>query len=198
MNQYLVIGADIVAVLVLALGVYFPRHRRGDLVTSFVAVNLGVLAVTTALTSNLASVGLGLGLFGILSIIRLRSTELGQHEIAYYFVALALGLLGGLGGDSPARSLTLMAVLVAALVVVDGRWLQQRAQQQMVVLDHAVADPEELRDRLELVLGAKVQRAVTLRLDLVNDSTTVDVRYAPRALTREVVDAQIPEQEYVR
>lgn len=37
---------------------------------------------------------LGLGLFGVLSIIRLRSEELAQHEIAYYFAALALGLIG--------------------------------------------------------------------------------------------------------
>ena len=52
--------------------------------------------------SSAATVGLGLGLFGVLSIIRLRSDELGQHEIAYYFAALAIGLIGGLGtGDVP-------------------------------------------------------------------------------------------------
>ena len=35
--------------------------------------------------------GLGLGLFGVLSIIRLRSSEPSQEEVAYYFVALAMG-----------------------------------------------------------------------------------------------------------
>ena len=81
---HLLAAVDLVAVLVLALAVYYPRHRRADLVTAFVAVNVGVLAVTIVLSSSTATVGLGLGLFGVLSIIRLRSDELGQHEIAYY------------------------------------------------------------------------------------------------------------------
>ena len=50
-------------------------------------------------SSRLSSQPCGrLGLFGVLSIIRLRSEELAQHEVAYYFAALALGLLGGLRG----------------------------------------------------------------------------------------------------
>ena len=35
-------------------------------------------------------------LFAVLSIIRLRSAELDQQEVAYYFAAMTLGLLGGL------------------------------------------------------------------------------------------------------
>ena len=103
---YVLAAVDLVAVLVLALAVYYPRHRRADLVTAFVAVNVGVLAVTIVLASSAATVGLGLGLFGVLSIIRLRSDELGQHEIAYYFAMLALGLLGGLAGSTPWLALT--------------------------------------------------------------------------------------------
>ncbi|NHC21928.1 DUF4956 domain-containing protein [Nocardioides sp. IC4_145] len=182
MNTYLLAGADIVAVLVLSLAVYFQRHRRGDLVTAFVAVNVGVLAVTIALSSSAATVGLGLGLFGVLSIIRLRSAELGQHEIAYYFAALALGLLGGLGAGAPGLAVTLMASVVAAVAVADSSMLQRGARQQVVVLDSAITDEDALVERLELVLDARVHRAVPLRVDLVNDATTVDVRYvhAPR------------------
>jgi hypothetical protein len=47
-TTYLLVAVDLVAVLVLALAVYYPRHRRADLVTAFVAVNVGVLAVTSA------------------------------------------------------------------------------------------------------------------------------------------------------
>ena len=61
---------------------YFPRHRRRDLVVSFLCVNIGVLAVSSVLSSAAIASGVGLGLFGVLSIIRLRSTELEQHEVA--------------------------------------------------------------------------------------------------------------------
>ena len=71
-----------------------------------------MLAVSSALSASEVGAGLGLGLFGVLSIIRLRSSELDQHEIAYYFSALALGLLGGLSTTST-TPLVLMAVIVA-------------------------------------------------------------------------------------
>ncbi|WP_107773875.1 DUF4956 domain-containing protein [Nocardioides sediminis] len=179
MPDHLLALADVAAVLVLALAVYYPRHRRGDLVTAFIAVNVGVLAVTMALSSSAATVGLGLGLFGVLSIIRLRSAELGQHEIAYYFASLALGLLGGLGTADPRTAVGLMVLLVAVVAAADSRLLQRGARQQVVVLDSAITDEAALVERLELVLDARVHRAVALRVDLVDDATTVDVRYSP-------------------
>ncbi len=177
-TTYLLAGIDLVAVLVLALAVYYPRHRRADLVTAFVAVNVGVLAVTIVLSSSAATVGLGLGLFGVLSIIRLRSDELGQHEIAYYFAALAIGLIGGLGTGDIVLSVTLMAGLVAVLAVADSRLLHGAGQHQVVVLDSAITDEVALTERLELLLDARVTRVAPLRVDLVNDTTTVEVHYA--------------------
>ena len=49
---------------------------------AFLGVNVGVLAVCLVLGSATVGAGLGLGLFGVLSIIRLRSDEIAQHEIA--------------------------------------------------------------------------------------------------------------------
>jgi hypothetical protein len=184
---YLLAGVDLLAVLVLALAVYYPRHRRADLVTAFVAVNVGVLAVTIVLSNSTATVGLGLGLFGVLSIIRLRSDELGQHEIAYYFAALAIGLLGGLGTGDVTLSIVLMAGLVVVLALADSRLLHAIGLRQVVVLDSAVTDERELVTRLELLLGAKVTRVTPIRVDLVNDTTTVEVHHA--AASRPVVPA---------
>lgn len=175
---YLLAGVDLLAVLVLALAVYYPRHRRADLVTAFVAVNVGVLAVTIVLSSSTATVGLGLGLFGVLSIIRLRSDELGQHEIAYYFAALAIGLLGGLGAADPVLAVVLMAGLVGVLALADSRLLHGTGLRQVVVLDSAITDEPTLVERLELLLDARVTRVTPIRVDLVNDTTTVEVHYA--------------------
>ena len=65
------------------------------MVLAIVSINVGVLAVALVLSRADVTAGLGLGLFGVLSIIRLRSQELDQEEVAYYFSAIALGLLGG-------------------------------------------------------------------------------------------------------
>ena len=48
---------------------------------AYIGVNIGVLAVTLLLSSaQELGAGLGLGLFGVLSIIRLRSTALAQGD----------------------------------------------------------------------------------------------------------------------
>ena len=176
MSSYLLVAVDLALIAVLTLGVYYPRHHRTDLVTAFVAVNVGVLAVTIVLHDSAATIGLGLGLFGVLSIIRLRSNELGQHEIGYYFSALALGLIGGLGRADVVLSVVLMVGVVVALAVVDSRRMTRRSSQQLVVLDVAVTEERELVDRLEALLGRRVVGVTPVRVDLVNDTTTVSVR----------------------
>lgn len=171
------IAIDIVAALVLTLGIYYPRHRRRDLVVAFLGVNIGVLAVATVLGTAEVALGLGLGLFGVLSIIRLRSSEISQREVAYYFAALAMGLIGGL----PAGGVALPAALIGLILVVmwasDHPALLGRSRHQVVRLDRAIADEAELREELEARLGAAVTALTVQQLDLVNDSTLVDVRY---------------------
>ncbi|MFP5415409.1 MAG: DUF4956 domain-containing protein [Actinomycetes bacterium] len=179
---------DVVAILVLAVGIYFPRHHRRDLLVAYVGVNLGVMAVSSVLLSSAVGAGLGLGLFGVLSIIRLRSDELAQHEVAYYFAALALGLIGGLGSDL-GISAALMGTVVATLFLADHPLVLRGWSRQLLVLDRAVADDIALVAELERRLGARVLSHQVVKLDLANDTTTVDVRFRThgRAVTRHAV-----------
>jgi hypothetical protein len=168
---------DLVAISILTFALYFPRHRRRDLLVSYLGVNIGVLAVAEALTSAEVSAGLGLGLFGVLSIIRLRSFELDQQEVAYYFVSLALGVLGGVPVSPDWLAPALMAALLVALFVGDHPRLFARYRTHTVNLDAAYTEEAVLIERLEDMLGARVHRVSVRRVDLVNDTTLVDVRY---------------------
>jgi hypothetical protein len=176
-SQLAIFAADWLAISLLVFALYFPRHRRRDLVVAFLVVNIGVLAVASVLSTTAVAAGVGLGLFGVLSIIRLRSTELEQHEVAYYFSALALGLLAGLSPTPDWVTLTLMAMIVVVMVVGDHPRLLRRYRHQLIVLDQAYPDETVLIAHLEQTLGARVHRIVVQRLDLVNDTTTVEVRY---------------------
>jgi hypothetical protein len=180
MPQLVLFAIDICAVVLLVFGLYFPRHRRRDLVVAYLGVNIGVLAVASALsTSNTgAGIGLGMALFGVLSIIRLRSTELDQHEVAYYFSALALGLLGALSTTSMWLNGGLMALIVLVMFLGDNKRLFARYRHQVLVLDSAITDHVTLVAHLEQLLDARVHSVTVQRLDLVNETTIVDVRYA--------------------
>jgi len=177
MSPYVLYAVDLVAISVLTFAVYLPRHRRRDLVVAYLGVNVGVLAVAGVLAQSTVGAGLGLGLFGVLSIIRLRSTELTQHEVAYYFAALALGLIGGLGVAPLALSIGLMVLVVLVLAVADSPRLMARYRQQTMVVDRAILDEVALVAHLERLLGCHVHQVSVQRLDLVNDTTTVTVRY---------------------
>ncbi|WP_346623559.1 DUF4956 domain-containing protein [Blastococcus montanus] len=180
-------AADLLAIGLLTFGVYFPRHRRRDLVIAYIGVNVGVLAVSVALAGSGVGAGLGLGLFGVLSIIRLRSTELDQHEVAYYFSALALGLLGGLGAASVPLTLALMAMVVVAMYAAGHPRLLRRYRRQVMVLDSAFTDEQGLTAHLEGLLGARVHQVTVQRVDLVNDTTWVDVRFEVARESRSAV-----------
>ncbi len=177
MPRSTMLAVDLLAISILVFGLYFPRHRRKDLVAAYLGVNIGVLAVADALNSTGIDAGLGLGLFGVLSIIRLRSTELDQEEVAYFFAALALGLLGGLTVEPDWLTPALMAAIVGALFIGDHPRLFAGYRSQVVNLDTAITDESLLIGHLQALLGAKVHRVKVRKVDLVNDTTNVEVRY---------------------
>ena len=170
-------AADIIALGILVGALYSRRHHRKDLVAAYIGVNIGVLAVTLLLSTASVAAGLGLGLFGVLSIIRLRSTELEQHEVAYFFAALALGLLGGIQTAPLAMVAALMALVVVSLWLGDHPSLLGRNRHQIVTVDRAIANEAELKAHLESLLGGTVRSLTVQGLDLVDDTTLVDVRY---------------------
>ena len=183
---------DVVAITVVAYGIYFRRYYRRDLLLAYISLNVGIFAVTALLAESKAGVGLGLGLFGILSIIRLRSDSITQEEIAYYFVALALGLIGGLASDPQWLAPVLSAALVAVMYIVDHPRLTARSHRQSITLDRAYPDRAQLRAALERLLGGEVRHLVVLQLDLVTDTTMVDVRYKIPRIAQHQLEAVVP------
>ena len=71
----------------------------------------------------------------------------------------------------------LIGLVLAVLAVGDHPGLLRRYRQQVVNLDQAYADETALRAALEGMLGGRVHRVAVIELDLVNDTTKVDVRF---------------------
>ena len=183
MSVFTFIAADLVALGLMVFALYFPRHRRRDLIVAFMSINVGVMGVTYAMATADLSLGFGLGIFAVLSIIRLRSTEMDHAEIAYYFTAIALGLLGGFPSNSPYVSFTLMAVLLGVIAVGDSPALFSRTRQQTMVLDRAVTSEAAARAVLGDILGARIDRVTLRKVDLVSETTVCDVRFTLPPIT---------------
>lgn len=171
------LGIDLVAIFMLAYGLYYRRYQRSDLLLGYVALNIGLFAAMTVLTTVQLDFALGFGLFAILSIIRLRSSTISQQEVAYYFVSLVLALVNGLAIGDVRVVAGLNTLLILTMLVVDHRRLQAGMRRQMVTLDVIHNDEVSLVADLERRLGGRVLRHYVDQVDYVRDVMVVNVRF---------------------
>lgn len=176
--------ADAIAIAALCT-LYMVRHRNRELMISYAVINAGIFTVSVALVSAGSNASaMGMGLFGVLSIIRLRSTALSQREVGYYFVALSVGMIAGVNIDPAYIAFSLMAALILLIAVLDSRSAPISTDQtQTVTADRAISDEEELKAYLSARLGYTVTSAKITELDMVNNLTRATVTYQPKETT---------------
>lgn len=172
------LALNIVALFILVFLGYFLRYRRWDQVVAYVAFNISLFTVSAALgASGPLNVGVGFGLFAVLSIVRLRSDEATQVEIGYTMVSLVLGLMAGLSGMAFAAKLVFSAVLVVGMLLIDtgGRRPLDRWGRMRIELDRVILGESELSEHLETVLGAAVRGISIREIDFVRDTMRLEV-----------------------
>ena len=168
---------DLLALGLLTLALFLPRHRRRDLVTVFCLFNAGLFGVLLVMNDGDIGVGAGLGLFGVLSIVRLRSEQYRNVEIGYFFVALALALVAALA-PGPLSAAGLAAGLLLVTLVVDAQRLLPGTRAMDVVLDDVLAEPA-LSAELVRRLGVGVEDVGVVEVDYVRQSMRLVVRMRP-------------------
>lgn len=176
--------ADAIAIAALCT-LYMVRHHNRELMISYAVINAGIFTVSVALVSAGSNASaMGMGLFGVLSIIRLRSTALSQREVGYYFVALSVGMIAGVNISPAYIAFALMATLVALIAILDSRSAPISTElTQTVTADRAMSDEEELKNYLTARLGYTVTSVKVTELDMVNNLTRATVTYQPKETT---------------
>lgn len=86
-----------------------------------------------------------------------------------------------------------MSALLAAVFVGDHPRLFAGYRVENVTLDAAYTDEAALVRRLEHMLGARVHRVAVRRIDLVNDTTNLEVRF--EVLDQDTVPQTDPRHE---
>lgn len=187
MDQFVSMTLDILAITVLVFGIYFPRHRNRDMIVAYLGINVGVLVIASVLSSVDVSLGVGIGLFGVLSIIRLRSDELNQRQVAYYFASLALGLLGGTAIANTSQTAALMAILLAVLWLGDSPRLLGSHRSQTMTIDRGFVDEAALIAYLSPLVNGTIERVTIIKTDLVNDTTVAHIALKESSISPETL-----------
>jgi hypothetical protein len=189
------LGLDLVAIVALVYGLFYPRHRRMDLVVVYALFNVGLFVALLVIAGGELSMGVGFGLFAVLSIVRLRSEPFSNRELAYFFVALVLALVCAIDLGSLAYAALLAGVALVAAWAIDHPRLSKPTRRLAVTLELVFADDEALRRHLEERLNAEIRELSVLEIDYVRETTRVEVRYIPaprtESISKEALDATV-------
>ena len=104
---------DVAAVVIFCYAIYHRRHHHRDASTAYALFNVILFAVLNVLTGVEIGIALGFGLFAVLSILRLRSENIGLLNITYFFGSMALALVNA----ALANDLLLLCVCNAMIIL---------------------------------------------------------------------------------
>ena len=169
------LGLDVLSLLVLIGILHRRRSTAPEMALVFTALNIGLFAAVAVIGTGDFPTGIGFGLFGLLSLVRLRSAAFTLKDVAYTFLSLVLALVNAL----PERNLSLVVVLnlvvLAAVWVTDDTRRQPTTRSVRVVLDRAVFDVEEARLALIERYAVTPVAVVIEDVDTVRDTTRVSM-----------------------
>lgn len=173
---------------------YFKKSKRRDFYFTFVIISLAIFFLVylmMGMDRGKATMGVGLGLFGIFSIMRYRTDAMPVREMTYLFVVVCLSVVhamaDSLGVDAagvmigtPLAELLVIDVIVILAIVTFERSLKVQAS-KLVQYDRIdLIKPErreELKADLEARLGLKVVSVRVGAVDFLRDMTVLRVYY---------------------
>ncbi|MFD4606330.1 DUF4956 domain-containing protein [Streptomyces sp. NPDC058464] len=171
-------GLDVLALLLLVGWLYRRRPSVPAMPLVLAALNIGLFAALSTISAGKFPAGVGFGLFGILSLVRLRSAAFTLRDVAYTFVSLVIALCTGL----PQRQTWLVValdvvVLVAVLVVDDPTSYEPPTRTVKLTLDRIYPDPAVIAADVAFRFGQAPLSVVVDEVDYVRETTRVSARY---------------------
>ena len=173
---------------------YFKKAKRRDFFFTFMIISVAIFFLVylmMGMDRGKATMGVGLGLFGIFSIMRYRTDAMPVREMTYLFVVVCLSVVhamaDSLGVDAagvmigtPLAELLVIDVIVILAIVTFERSLKVQAS-KLVQYDRIdLIKPErreELKADLEARLGLKVVSVRVGAVDFLRDMTVLRVYY---------------------
>ena len=173
---------------------YFKKAKRRDFFFTFMIISVAIFFLVylmMGMDRGKATMGVGLGLFGIFSIMRYRTDAMPVREMTYLFVVVCLSVVhamaDSLGVDAqgvmvgtPLAELLVIDVIVVTAIIIFERSLKVQAS-KLVQYDRIdLIKPErreELIADLEERLGLKVVSVRVGAVDFLRDMTVLRVYY---------------------
>ncbi|MGW3243176.1 DUF4956 domain-containing protein [Streptomyces sp. NPDC001070] len=170
-------GLDVIALMILAGRLYRRRPSAPGMPLVLTALNLGLFAAISTISVGKFPAGVGFGLFGILSLVRLRSAAFTLRDVAYTFVSLVVALCAGLPQRQNWLVIALVAAVLIAVLLVDAPAADMPTRTVKLTLDRIYPTPDLITQDVALRFGQAPLSVVVDEVDYVRETTRVSARY---------------------
>lgn len=178
-------------------GLYYRKSHRRDFFFTFMLISIAIFFLVYFMIFVLedmkgkTSMGIGIGLFGIFSIMRYRTDTMPVREMTYLFVTICLSVVNAL-----AVSMTFAELIATNVIVVLAVWV---CEQRLVIKPSKLVQydrielikperREELIADLEARLGLKVVGVEIGGVDFLRDMAVIRVSYEAAGETANTVN----------
>ena len=176
---------------------YYPKSKRRDFYFTFTLISIAIFFIVFFMIFVLeemkgkTSLGIGIGLFGIFSIMRYRTDAMPVREMTYLFVIIALSLVNAISEGVPMVELliTNLIFLVAVWLL---EWRLKVLPSKIIQYDKIdLVKPEckaELIADLEQRLGLEIVQVEVGAIDFIRDMAMIKIRYRGKRSDGDVAD----------
>ena len=165
---------------------YYRKSRRRDFYFTFMLISVAIFFIVFFMIFVLedmkgkTSMGVGIGLFGIFSIMRYRTDAMPVREMTYLFVIIALSLVNAVSVNVPLFEVILTNLIISAAVWLCELHIKTRptrlVQYDRIELITPERRPELIAD-LEKRLGVKVTKVDVGSVDFLRDMAMIRVTF---------------------
>ena len=194
---------------------YFKKGKRRDFYFTFMIISVAIyflVCLMMGMERGKATMGVGLGLFGIFSIMRYRTDSMPVREMTYLFVVVCLSVVhamaDSLGVDvagklvgTPLMELVVIDIIVMAAIMVFEATLKVDAS-KLIQYDRIELIKPERRKELVADLrertGLDVLNVEIGAIDFLRDMAMLRVYYKPKGSRNKDLDnmVKIKNSEY--
>ena len=191
----LVINMAVVGIIIDRL--YYPKSKRRDFYFTFMLISIAIFFIVFFMIFVLeemkgkTSLGIGIGLFGIFSIMRYRTDAMPVREMTYLFVIIALSLVNAISEGVPMIELAITNIIFLVAVWFF-EWRLKVLPSKIIQYDKIdLIKPEckaELIADLEQRLGLDIVQVEVGAVDFIRDMAMVKIRYRGKRSDGDVSD----------
>ncbi len=165
---------------------YFRKSQRREFYFTFMLISIAIFFLVFFMIFVLedmkgkTGIGIGIGLFGIFSIMRYRTDTMPVREMTYLFVLISLSVVNAL-----ASTMSLAELVATNAIILLTVWLCERNLKfqpcKLVQYDRVELIKPECREQLiedlEKRLGLKIKKVEVGSVDMLRDMTIIKVYY---------------------